>query len=138
MTTEAKVALIKTALQAAFPQRLVTRSALDFAQRSAADRKRGVITLASNFIDQLQAPNAFFDVAGRLRLGLLFEFELSEKADGETVERAEWAFLEELRAFIRSPGDGLCPLSILSAEFSKQAVVPAGFLFADLEFSELD
>ena len=138
MTTEAKVALIRTALQGAFPNRLVTRSAVDFAQRAAADRKRGVITLASNFIGDLRAPNAFFEVAGRLRLGLLYEVELSEKADGEAVERAEWAFLEELRAFIRSPGDGLCPLAILSAEFSKQAVVPTGWLFADLEFSELD
>lgn len=132
------MALLRERLQAAMPGRLVTRSASDFAQRPQPERRKGVVTLAATGITDLLAPDAFFDLAGKLGIALLAEFELEEKASGEQVESTEWGLLEELRAFVRAPGAGLCPLAIVSVEFSRQEAVPTGWLFAVLQYAELD
>ena len=138
MASNDTMVLLRERLQAAMPGRLVTRSAGDFAQRPTQDRRRGVVTLATTAITDLDAPDAYFDVAGKVRIALLAEFELSEKASGEDVEAAEWALLDEIRAFVRAPGAGLCPLAVLNADFSSQAAVPTGWLFVVLQYAELD
>lgn len=138
MADNETMVLLRERLQAAMPGRLVTRSARDFAQRPQPERRQGVVTLAATGITDLLSPEAFFDVSGKLGIVLLAEFELEEKATGEQVESTEWTLFEELRAFVRTPGAGLCPLAIVSVEFSRQEAVPTGWLFAVLQYAELD
>lgn len=130
--------LLKTNIQAAMPTRLVTRSATDFQNRSAADRRGGVVTLVSLTVNDLKAPRAIEDHAGKLRIGVTAEFELAETADGEAVETAEWALWEEIKAFALAPGLGLCPLDALNLVFSGQASAPQGWVFVLFEFGELE
>lgn len=130
--------LLKAGLQAAMPTRLVTRTALDFAQRPAADISKGVVTLIALNVNDLAAQRDLQDVAGKLNILLLVEFKLGEKATGEQVELAEWAAWEEVKAFIQAPGTGLCPLNAMRLMFSAQEKAPYGWIAVELEYSELD
>lgn len=139
MNGEAVMELLRENLVEAFPDRVVTRAAKDFQHRSAPERKKGVITLiAQGIASGLDVARDLADAAGALQIFLLAEFELPESADGLVVERAEWALWSELWAFFSEPGEGLCPLNVKSMQMSAQRSVPQGWLFAVLEFAELD
>jgi len=138
MTPDALLDLIETNLQAACPNRLVTREGLDFAQRPQVDMRRGVITIIGMGLSDLKAPRAVEDIAGRLKLVLLGEIQLPEKATGLEVEKAEWALWEEIKAFTRAPGAGLCPLDALGVALSGQIKKPYGFAAVECEYAEID
>lgn len=130
--------LLKTNLAAAMPARVVTRSAKDFAQRPVSEMTKGVITLVALNVGNLAAERDLRDTAGKLNLMLLGEFKLSESATGEQIEVAEWALWDEIDAFLRSPGLGLCPLNPMRLQLSGQADAPYGWIAVELEYSELD
>jgi len=138
MNGEAIMALLQTQLQAAMPTRLVTRSALDYAQRQDADCRRGIVTLVADRITGLQTERDPDERSGRLSIYCLAEFRLPENSSGLAVEQYEWAWWEEFKAFLAAPGAGLCPLDVLMVVLSQQRVAPDGFIFLQLEYAELD
>ena len=114
MNADTTLDLIASKLALALPTRLVTREALDFAQRSTVDMRRGVVTVIGRGITDLMGPAASQELQGCLKVMLIGELQLPEKATGLMVEKAEWALWEEIRAFIAAPGPGLCPLDALN------------------------
>lgn len=125
-------------MQLQLPNRLVTRNALDFAQRQAEEMERGVITLVALAVEDLDTQRDLADTAGKLRILLMGEFKLAESAQGEDVERAEWELWQEVYAFLLCPGLGLCPLAPKRLQLSGQEQAPYGWIAVDLEYSELD
>lgn len=138
MIGNAVLDLLKTNLQAAMPGRIVTRSAKDFAQRQSAEIAAGVVTLVSINVADLASQRDLQDFTGKLNILLMVEFKLAESAPPEQVEVAEWAAWEEIKAFIKAPGAGLCPLDATRLTFSAQSKAPWGWIAVELEYSELD
>jgi hypothetical protein len=128
------LALLERELQAYLPARIVTRSMLDFAERDERDLVRGVITIIglgeSDFNNYLGAEATF----GRLRLLLVGQLYLGAKALGVAVEDAEYAMIEEIKAFTRA---GLVPgidsFILNSYRQSGQIELPYGWVAADME-----
>lgn len=138
MDVTATMELLKTALAAAFPDNLVTRDGLDFQKRIERVRRAGVITVIAERVTNLKAPHDLADHAGALQIYLLYEFERGEKVSGVQLEDEEFAFAQKLMAFLQAPGAGLCPLDAIAIVFSAQVKKPQGYVFAQLDYSELE
>src|SRR3546814_8395146 len=122
MDGQAILELLKTNLQAAMPQQLVTRDAQDFAQRDKGTCKAGVITLVSEQMSGLNAAANLQDISGKLQIYLLYEFSRAEGTPGSEIEAEEWRFLQALIDFVGTPGANLCPLEFgsIPVQFSAQ------------------
>lgn len=139
MNGNAVMELLETNLAAAMPTRVVTRTAMDFANRPKADMEKGVLTMIALSVDDLNSPPDLADYAGKLKIVLVGEFCLADdKALGEDIEAAEWALWEEIKTFIKAPGAGLCPLDATRLQLSGQVDAPFGWIAVDLEYSQLD
>ena len=138
MDGNALLETLKTNLQAAMPDLDITRSAEDFAQRPATVRRKGVVTLVSDRLGDLAAQRDLMDLTGKLQIYMLYEFERPERTPGVEIEQLEWQFIVDLIAFLQAPGAGLCALDAHYMQLSQQRSAPQGWVFAQLEYSELE
>ena len=142
MNGEAVMALLKTNLEAWFaanpPVRVVTRELMDFSQRKDADMATGVVSIAGLVVDGLDSVRDLQDLAGKLQILLVAQFKLGETKTGLEVEQAEWALWEQIKAFCKAPGAGLCPLSPVRMQLSGQVHRPYGEIVVDLIYQELE
>ena len=130
--------LLKTNLQAALPDRVVTRNAVDPAARDAKDLCKGIYTIVVVAMDGLDAMRDYADLTGTLRLLIAGDIKLDDNANGEDVEQAEFALFRDLFDFVKAPGAELCQLNIVRAQLSGQTQAPYGWILAEVTHSELD
>lgn len=139
---------LQTALQVDGSE-LVTRNLhLDFSRLSATQRAQGVVSLFVIDGDQLGGERSLADVAGRLRLGLLYEFFQplgtgtgdNNAVTGLDIERRELDWVRRTHTWAQAPGLGLCPLDPDTFETSTQALAheSQGQALMRLTFAELD
>jgi hypothetical protein len=142
MNGETMMALLATNLLTHFtnnpPARIVTRELMDFAQRKDSDLATGVVSVAGIVLDGLDSVRELQDMAGRFRIILVGQFKLGETSTGLQVEQAEWALWEQVKAFCKAPGAGLCPLSPVRMQLSGQVHKPYGEIVVDLDYQELE
>ena len=129
---------LRDTLQQLYPQRVVTRSYMDFARRSQEELTQGVYTLVSfdfNHFNNDQTGAA--RKAGRHAIKLLAQFKLDEPCTGEQIEDAEFVILQEVETFISAiakPGNPYHGyLRLLKAQQSAQIDSPYGWVAFDLE-----
>ncbi len=121
---------LKTALQAAAPARVVTRELRDFGDRSEVDLKQGIYTLISRGQQEMRSRREY------LRVLLVGQVMVDEKAAGDALEEAELLMIDELRRF----KDGVqgAQVNIASWQQSQQIERPHGWISAELEVGPFD
>lgn len=131
--SQALLEQIKTALAAKYPARHVTRTYKDPAERPDAQLVTGVYTILSRGargFDNLPGREA---VDGTLRVWILGQVKVSEEAEGVDVEAAEFAMLEEIRAFLQDLPAGIDSLLVTEYVQSGQIECPYGWILFSLE-----
>ncbi|MBF8179656.1 hypothetical protein [Herminiimonas contaminans] len=121
----------KTALAAAYPDRIVTRSLKDFSDRSVADLKKGVFTVLAK---GLPTGDSTFQTMSMLVVG---QIELPEKSEGVDVERAESLMGRQVRVLLQRQLRGP-DMQIKSMDQSSQLEVPYGWVSMMLEVGPYD
>lgn len=136
MTLAERMAALKTALTTAMPTRVVTRKLKDYADRKKEDLAVGVFTLISHGERGYKNYNGREAMDGRHRMLLVGQIELIEDAEGDAVEDAEFAMVEEVKAFVRALPADLCSLVMTGFQQSGQLDAPYGWVAIDLEVFE--
>lgn len=126
--------LIKTTLAAALPSRVVTRDFLDFTDRKDADLLAGIYTLMSGGEKDYQNLLSRHAMDGQQSILLVGQFRVAEGAASSAIEDAEFAMVDEIKAFARALPDSLCQLNMLGFRQSQQVDHPYGWVAIDLEF----
>lgn len=127
--------LIKSTLAAAYPTRTVTRSMKDFADRKKEELRAGVYTVISMNEGSYQNLPDRAAMDGKHRILLVGQIEVDEKTspDPESIEEAEFAMVEEIKAFVRALPVGLCGLEMRGFSQSGQLEYPYGWISVNLE-----
>lgn len=136
MTLAERMAAMKTALTTAMPTRVVTRKLKDFAERPKADIAAGVFTLISKGEAGYRNHNGREAMDGKHRMLLVGQIELAETAEGDAVEDAEFAMVEEVKGFVRALPPTLCSLVMTGFQQSGQLDAPYGWVAIELEMTE--
>lgn len=136
MTLAERMVALKDALATAMPARVVTRKLKDFADRPKADIAAGVLTLVSSGEGGYRNYNGREAMDGRHRLLLVGQIELAEDSDGEAIEDAEFAMVEEVKGFMRALPPSLCSLVMTGFRQSGQVEAPYGWVAIDMEILE--
>lgn len=130
-----RVNLIKSTLASMYPARTVTRSLKDFADRKKEELRAGVYTVISMNEGSYQNLPARMAMDGKHRILLVGQIEVDEKMnpDPESIEEAEFAMVEEIKAFARTLPVGLCGLEMRGFSQSGQIEYPYGWISVNLE-----
>jgi len=131
---------IKALLAAHVPARLVTRSQLDFADRSDEDMDRGVYTILPRGIEgyDYEASNHLGLDPPQTELGAFVfvitgQQRLPEASLGEAVDDAEFAMIQELESFADTgiTDDDLKDLLLQRTVMSQQQEAPYAWVFTE-------
>lgn len=133
MTPAERMAALLVALAAACPARVVSRDLKDFADRTKTELTAGVFTLISIGESGYRNYNGREAMDGRHRMLLVGQVQLAEDADPSAVEDAEFAMVEDVKAFVRSLPTNLCSMVMTGFRQSGQLEVPYGWVSIDLE-----
>lgn len=133
MTLAERMAALLAALAAACPARVVSRDLKDFSDRAKADLTAGVFTLISLGESGYPNYNGSEAMFGRHRMLLVGQVQLAEDADPSAVEDAEFAMVEDVKAFVRSLPTNLCSMVMTGFRQSGQLEAPYGWVSIDLE-----
>lgn len=125
---------IAAELQARYPERVVTRSLRDFAERERDELLAGVYTLVSLGEGGYRNYNGREALDGRQRLMLVGQIELAEDAAPQAVEDAEFELVAEVKAFLQALPPALCTLVATGFRSSGQADRPYGWVAFELEY----
>jgi len=133
-----RLELLKTNLAAMYPDRIVTRDLKDFSLRKKPDLEIGIYTIISKGLSDFNSPAQLVLLEGTHGILLVGQIELPESADPSEVEDAENEMWDEVKAFIQTPGAGLCPLDPVSMLQSQQIDHPFGWIAVELSFRYFD
>lgn len=123
---------LRAGLQAALPTRVVTRDLRDFAQHAQADLEAGVLTLISHRESGYANYRGREADLGKLAIITVGQLKLPEDAQPSAVEDAEFAFAEEVKAFLQT----VLPVEAVvlqETRFSGQLEAPYGWFAMDWE-----
>lgn len=124
---------LRSALQAAYPARIVTRSFLNPAERADADLLSGVYTIISQGeggFENLPGREAMY---GKIDLVLLAQLKVAEGDASSAIEDAEFEMVDEIKAFVRALPVGIDSLEIKQFRQSGQIDHPYGWVVFEME-----
>lgn len=134
---EERMEAIRASLEAAAPARLVTRRFLTLPNVPAADLERGQYTICSRGVTDFKNYNGREAMDGIHRMVLSCRIQLPESADALEVERAEFAMVGDVRAWLQSLSPGpLCCLVPTGFTQSGQLDAPYGWVLFELEMRD--
>lgn len=132
--TETVMEALKTALQAAYAERVVSRDLLDFDLRAEADLEAGIYTLIAGSEQDFPNYKGREGNFGTLRPVIVAQIKLAETATPSEVEDAEGEMIDEIKAFTRSVLDApIDSLVISSINRSQQLDHPYGWVSFQME-----
>ncbi len=120
------------ALATALQTRVVTRDLLSFDQRSETDLAAGVLTVIASREGNYANYRGREADLGKLSVAAVGQLKLPEDALPSEVEDAEFAFAEEVKAFLQTalPVEAV---TLLETRFSGQLEAPYGWFAMDWE-----
>ncbi len=120
------------ALATALQTRVVTRDLLSFDQRSETDLAAGVLTVIASREGNYANYRGREADLGKLSVAAVGQLKLPEDALPSEVEDAEFAFAEEVKAFLQTvlPVEAVV---LLETRFSGQLEAPYGWFAMDWE-----
>lgn len=126
--------LIRSSFSAAYPTRIVTRNYKDRGLLSASDLAAGtyaVMSRGEGGFENLPERKAMDGTHNILVAG---QFQIAETATGKDIEDAEFAMVEEWKAFVRALPAGMCRLEMTRWAQSTQMEHPYGWVTIELEY----
>lgn len=134
---EAVMAAAKTAMQTAMPMRVITRSYKDFSLRSDADLRSGIWTLISTGEKDYANYKGREAQLGTLTVAALGQVRVDDNSSEEAIETAEFAMVEELKAFVRGELAAAIDGGALMKSFrqSGQMEHPYGWVAVEIEIA---
>jgi hypothetical protein len=129
-----RMAAIVAAFAAAYPARVVTREYKDRSLLSQTVLTAGTYAILSRGeggFDNLPERKA---MDGTHRILVAGQIQLAETATGANIEDAEFAMVEEWKAFVRALPAGMCRLEMTNWVQSTQIEHPYGWVAIDLEY----
>lgn len=134
---ETVMAALKSAMQTAMPARVVTRSYKDFGLRSDTDLRSGIWTLLSTGEKDYANYLGREAQLGTLTVAALGQVRVDDNSDEEEIEAAEFAMVEELKAFVRGELAATIDGGALMKGFrqSGQMEHPYGWVAVELEIA---
>lgn len=136
ITLSERMTSLKSELQLAYPDRVVTRTFVDFADRDRALLAQGIYTIISQGEGEYENLNSREAMDGTQRILLSAQIELPEGSSGELIEEAEFAMVEEIKAFMRALPAALCCLTMTGFNQSGQLDAPYGWALINLEWRQ--
>ncbi len=130
-----RMAATAAGLAAACPTRVVTRDYKDHAQRRKEDLVQGVLTLLSLGEAGYANLNGRAARDGQHRMLLTGQIKVGENDPGEVLEAAEFAMVEEVKAWLRALPIDLITLEMTGFRQSGQMERPYGWVAMDLEMA---
>lgn len=130
-----KIEALKDLLVELCPERVVTRTFKDFAQRDKDDLKKGVWTLV---FQGVTSTGKLGGSPARVKLLLMGQFVADEEAEGSEIEAGEIAMINEVTDLKREAGERypkIPTLEVLEVATSSQLDAPFGWVAAVLEMS---
>lgn len=133
---QTRMEILKSELQAMYPDRIVTRSLVGFDQRKSEDLKKGIYTFVSESASDLDNeliskpaddPMHKFILVGQIQIG--------EKSAHEEIENAEGVFIDEVLAWVRDPVQALDSVLLVGWQQSMQLDHPYGWVRFNLMMS---
>ncbi len=132
LTPESKIlASFAASLAAAYPLRTVTRSLKDFADRRPAELKGGVYTV---IVKEQPGEDIFQQM---LKIIVVGQLELAEKAQGEEIEDAELRMAREIKTLVHRQLRGPL-LAIKGIDHSAQLECPYGWISVSIDCGPYD
>lgn len=142
------LAAVSARLQLINPDRQVTRSFLDFAERKPVDLRAGIWTVQPSGIvaypyevsdGQFDSDSLRATEHGRLRLTVVGQLLLPTGATGQDVDAAEFGLIHELEQLADAAIDDAQTMSLLlkSAQMSEQAECPYAWVLSTWELFSL-
>ncbi len=128
-----RMVAIRDALAAQLPARVVTRRWLPLSSRREEDLAAGIYTVVSQGESDYPNFNGFEARDGKHRILVVGQLKLAESAAPEDIEDAEFAMVEEVKAFVRALPEALCCLLLRGFTQSGQLEAPYGWVLFELE-----
>ena len=126
--------VLRTALEDFAPSRWVDRNLKDSADQPSHKLREGIFTVICVGEEDFANYRGREAQFGRTSLWIVGQIELPEDATRSEIEDAEFALVEEIKAFTRSPlPAGVDSLVLLSWSGSMQVEAPYGFVRCELE-----
>lgn len=131
-----RMAAILNAFTAQFPQRVVTRDAMDPALREHAQMEKGVYCFLSLNEQGYTNVPGFEAQSGRQGILVVADIKVNEEnpATPSKVEDAEFELIDEMKAFVRALPASLCVLNLESLAQSGQVDYPYGWVVFHLTY----
>lgn len=136
ITLSERMTSLKSELELAYPDRVVTRTFKDFADRDRNLLSQGIYTLISQGEDGYDNLNGREAMDGTHRILLSAQIELPEESSGELIEETEFVMIEEIKAFMRALPASLCCLTMTGFNQSGQLDAPYGWALITLEWRQ--
>lgn len=121
----------KDALAAAYPDRIVTRSLKDFGERKKSELEMGIFTVVAN--GQPEGEDYF----QKMKLLVVGQIKLPERAEGVDVEEAELQMAREVKVLIQRKLSGP-DMIIRGIDQSAQLEAPYGWISLSIEVGPYD
>jgi hypothetical protein len=132
---DAKLEALKTLFQDALPDRIVTRDFMNAQDRQQDELLNGVYTLLFQGVTKFGGLGA---APAGVKIFLIGQFQVEEKAGGSTIEAGELQMLQEVLGVVRS-ADKHYPtiprLNVIDAATSAQMEHPYGWIGVVLEMN---
>ena len=129
---------LKNALAAQYPARRVTRVFRPLEQIPDADLAAGVYSLVAGGEGEFTNVAGYSAKDGKQAIILVAQLKVAPinnaEADGEAVEAAELAIVDEVKAFCNALPATLCQLDLTGWGGSRQMDAPYGWVAFDLEY----
>jgi predicted component of type VI protein secretion system len=132
---DAKLEALKTLFQEALPDRIVTRNFKDAQDRRQDELFKGVYTLLFQGVTKFGGLGA---APAGVKIFLLGQFQIEEKASGSDIESGELQMLQEVLEVVRSADKhypSIPRLSVIDAATSAQMEHPYGWIGVVLEMN---
>lgn len=123
---------LKNGMQSAMPTRVVTRDLMNFDLRAEADLLAGVLTVVANRERGYANYRGREADLGKLAVLVVGQLKLPEDALPSEVEDAEFAFAEEVKAFLQATLP-VQAVDLLETRFSGQLEAPYGWFAMEME-----
>jgi len=125
---------LQVALAAAYPDRVVTRSFMDFAQRGDDELVKGVYTLISRSEGDYVRYTDDSIADGTHQIWIVGQTRVAEDAQPKAAEDAEGVMIDEIKVFLRTLPAALGSLQLNGWRQSEQMDYPYAGVAFELTF----
>jgi len=131
-TQTVKMKALQAVLAAMYPDRVVTRDLLDFADRPEEDLLKGIYTVVARKEDGYSHTMGREAYYGTQFIGLVGQIKVEDGSTPSVVEDAEGVMIDEIKTLMRSRSMQVNSLLLVACRQSGQIEYPYGWVAFDV------